>query len=270
MQLSDAKRFTRLIGISWWFEIKILGQYPLTLFGTLLHYLWGLAFRVLFWSIVVRYSSLSFTPLSQIVSYFFIAEFLYAFFLCDAQMASTANRYIKSGKLSYLLSRPGSPLVQLYSKAVSGYTIGQIASLVFLFIGIIVSGGLLKSHSLATILVLVLSLINALVLNLSYNIAFATLTFYTTEAKSLRNVLLHILRILRGEWVPLFLLSASVVNVLQVLPTASTYYIPVRLLQGEDIPVKLVLLGSLWSVPIFYLSVRYWRRGLKQYEAVGI
>ena len=270
MYFADVRRFNRLVWISWWYQLKILTRYPLTLFGSLLHYIWGLGFRILFWSIVVRHSNLSSTPLSEIISYFFIAEFLYAFFLCDAQMSSVSTKHIKTGQLNYLLSRPGCPLVQLYAKTMPGYVMGQIWSVVLLIIGIVMSQGLFAHMTLTRAAIIGVALVNAFILNLSFNIFFSTLTFYTTEGKSLRNVLLHVLRVFRGEWVPLVLLSAPVVKVLEVLPSASTYYLPVRLLQGVEVPSRLVMLGTLWALPIFYLSLRFWKRGLRSYEAVGI
>jgi ABC-2 type transport system permease protein len=96
--------------------------------------------------------------------------------------------------------------------------------------------------------------------------------FWITRSLSINDAWFFTYSLASGYLVPLDLFPNSVRDVLAVLPFRYTMSFPVEVLMGRlATPVILrdIAVQWLWAIALYALCRWVWRRGLRQYSAVG-
>ena len=237
----------------------------LTLFNKAV-YLAGIIF---FWSVIGK-SSGGVSGVTSLLSYFLIANGVQG--LVDAEslrFSRTMTAEIKQGGLNSHLLRPLNPVLFMYFSFLGGRGIVTIMTIVLMAVGWI----FLPQVAWWQVLLFGFSLIFAFVISFVINLFVGCTSFWTSEASNLQNVVSHFVRIFSGVMIPISFFSPLVKNILLLSPFPALAYLPSMILQSKSITSEIWLVfGSalFWSVILLPLSFWFWRRGLKQYEAIGI
>lgn len=250
-----------------WFEAQRFRAFPLEIVASMFARVVETSLFITFWLLVGKFSSNRNIDPRDVISYYMIITGLTPFFYLGFGIASQTIRLIKSGELNQVLIKPVNPIFYPWAIRTGRNLINLIFGLIQVVIGIVIAGGI--SGNAAPYLVPVL--FNTLILNAAFNIMLGTFGFYLTEASGVKNAFLHIATLCRGELIPLFLMPVSVATFLQFTPFPASQYHLAILLQGERLPERgFVFIGMLWAVALMFVSMRFWKHGLKKYEAVGI
>jgi ABC-2 type transport system permease protein len=113
---------------------------------------------------------------------------------------------------------------------------------------------------------------------LGFGISFlfgASLTcvaFWTTRVWSLSEFYWALIVLFSGQFVPLQLMPQVIQQIAKVLPFQLFKYFPIQLVLGRLSMAEIIsgyLMGLVWFVVALTLFQWIWRRGLKQFSAVG-
>lgn len=248
------------------FEAQRFRAYPLEMVASLLSRLAEAALYATFWIIISQFGGGNIS-LHDIVGYYLIISGITPFFYSGFGIATQAIEMIKSGELTQTLIRPVNPILYPWAVRTGRNLVNLLFGLVQVVAGMIISGGI-TPQALPFLLPV---LINTMLLNVSFNLMLGTLAFYFTEARNLKNTVYHITTFARGEKMPLHLMPPWLSQFLLLTPFPASQYHLAILLQGTRLPTWTdVLIGCAWSVILLLLAIKFWQRGLRKYEAVGI
>ncbi len=191
--------------------------------------------------------------------------------LTYSQTNWTAGDLIRDGSMNIMLLRPMSPLYNTLASEVAGkvvfmaFVIPITALLAFVLrpeLHLTWQNGLLFS----------LALVLAWALRFFWGYWLALLAFWATRADSLLALQDSLTFLLAGQVAPIALLPGLMQQAALVLPFRYMIGFPVEILTGQLDTTGLAIgfayqLGWLGIALILYTTV--WRRGLKQYSAVG-
>lgn len=243
-------------------------SYPFEIVASVLKRVVEIVFLVLFWTIYAKTSN---TPISitQITAYF-----LLAIGIADISMArwgklgALIGNLVKTGQISNYIIKPIRLIPALYCISVGREGLRFILAILNLIIGIC----LFPPHSVATLLVFFLFLINSWAISLSYNVLVGTLFLHFIDASGIRNALENFTRVLTGTMIPLYMFPSPLKEILRFTPFPSMVYLPANSFR-ETLSKGTVLdlsIGLFWVITLGFISSSLWRYSMKKYEAVGI
>jgi len=99
------------------------------------------------------------------------------------------------------------------------------------------------------------------------------IAFWTKEAHGLQMLVKNGSKFFTGAYIPLDLLPIAFQNIIKFLPFPYVIFFPIKVLRGEvtnESFVQALLILSLWIFFFMIINFITWRKGLKQYESVGI
>ena len=102
--------------------------------------------------------------------------------------------------------------------------------------------------------------------------AITSLAFWTTRVYSLHEFYYAVILLFSGQFVPLTLMPKIVQDIAQYLPFQLFMYYPIQLILGKLTTAQIIqgfVVGLVWlGLSILFFDF-VWRRGVKQYSAVG-
>jgi ABC-type uncharacterized transport system permease subunit len=257
----------KLLASMSWFEAQRFRAYPLEIVASIFSRLAEVALYTAFWFIVSAYGAHGNITMKDIIAYYLIVTGLTPFFYAGFGVASMTIEHIKSGQLNQTLIRPVNPILYPWANRTGRNAFNIAFGLLEIIVGMIISGGI---HASALPFLLPV-LCNTLAINAAFNIIIGAAGFYFTDARGLKNTSLHIASFARGEKMPLHLMPPGLSHFLLLTPFPASQYHLAILLQGTRLPAwSDVWLGCAWSVALIFIAVKFWQRGLRNYEAVGI
>ena len=99
-----------------------------------------------------------------------------------------------------------------------------------------------------------------------------SLAFWTTRVYSIHEFYYALIMLFAGQFVPLQLMPAVIQNIARVLPFQLFMYLPIQIIQGNLSAQEITqgyVTGILWFIAALIGFRIVWRRGVKQYSAVG-
>ena len=110
------------------------------------------------------------------------------------------------------------------------------------------------------------------VINFLLSAIITWLAFWTTRAQSVHEFYYALIMLFAGQFVPLKLMPDAIQNIAHVLPFQLFMYMPIQIIQGNLSTNEIMqgyITGVLWLVVALFGFRIVWRRGIKQYSAVG-
>ncbi len=227
-----------------------------------------LAGLILLWS-VIGGASLGKTY-SQLIAYFLVANG--ARELVDAQygkFGSSTIDDIKNGAISSFLLQPTHTVPFLFFRHFGTRGVEIVFSIIFIAVGIVLEP---PSSVLAVVLFLIV-LVISLAISISQSTMVASLAFWVTESKGIKNAVCHVARVFSGSLIPLSFFPVAYKGWVVFNPFASYAYLPTTVIQAGVVDRGLWLqIGAafLWAVGLILLSQFIWKKGIKNYEAIGL
>ncbi|WP_119459534.1 ABC-2 family transporter protein [Rhodospirillaceae bacterium SYSU D60014] len=204
----------------------------------------------------------------------FAAYFLIVFLVRQVTVAwvyEELDREIRLGEMSPRLLRPFDPYWMFAAQHLTVAGMHLTIALPVALLGFAVTGAILplRPDNLAFFAVAVAG---AWVIRFNMLYCVGLLAFWTDQAAALGNLIFTLYIVLGGALVPLDLFPAPVQQILAFLPFAYILNFPVQILLG-NLPGPALLQGFvvqiLWILLFIGLRQLLWRRGLRQYAAVG-
>ena len=223
---------------------------------------------VFLWSIIGKSEGIS--GVESLMAYFLIANGVQG--LVDGEslrFSKEINANVKQGTLSAVLLRPTNPIIYMYSNFLGGRGVNISMQLILICLGFVFLGGV----SIIQIDLFFVSVLVAFVVAFVFNLFIGSMSFWTSEANHLQNVMSHILRVFSGVLIPISFFPETAKKILMYSPFPVLGYLPSVVLQKNmaDTEVIMTLASSIiWSIILLPICIWFWKRGVKRYEAIGI
>jgi len=224
---------------------------------------------VFLWSIIGK-STDNVGSTNSLLAYFLIANGVQG--LVDGEslrFSKEINAKVKMEGLSGLLLRPVNPILYMYSSFWG--TRGVAMTMQLLLIGLGLS--FLERVEVFQIVLFGVSLVLAFIVAFVFNMFIGSMSFWTPEANHLQNVMSHILKVFSGVLIPVSFFSGLAKQVLLLSPFPILAYLPSTVLQKNvDNTEILTIFGAsvFWCLVLLPVSIWFWKKGVRRYEAIGI
>jgi len=245
-----------------WFNLrKYFDFYPFEFLADILRRAIGIGYILLFWIAVGK--SIDIT----LLSYFIFATFVNEFVAADFDFSSVLEKAISSGEINNILIKPINPIWYYLSEKFAKYgaflTIQLLLAVVFM---------LLSNVQFANFMLFIPVLIISFTISLSFNILLASLAFYLTIVKNLRNMFSHIFRLATGLFIPISFFPEYIQNFLMLTPLPYIISLPSLTLQNslDQELFGQILIALIYAIILIIIALLVWNKSLKNYEAFGI
>ena len=230
---------------------------------------------VFLWMAIYRYSGkdvIGGYSLAEMVTYLLGAGLINSFILTTAENPETSQS-IQDGTLSTLLIQPINPygiwfVRDLGSKAFY-FLLGLTGYMVVFFF---FRQYLLFSTGLGHLLFFMLSLMLAALLQFFLFEALSLLAFWVENTYGIRFTMRVIMEVVAGAIVPLSFFPQILQKVFLLLPFPFLIYLPMRIYLGK-IPLDTIGFGLMkecvWIMGLAVLNMIIWKKGIRQYVAMG-
>lgn len=228
-----------------------------------------IAFLLIFWRVILEELGTE-DELVELLAYFLIAQGLGDISMMYSQkLGSLLRKGIKTGSITNYIIKPYKLLIAAYATVQGSRSVNNIPALIMIIIGVVLaspSGGI-------SILLFIVFCIIAMLISFAINVLEGVLTFYVTEPSGIMNAIAHVSRLLSGSFIPLVFFPEVLQKIAVKLPFSMMIFTPITMLEFESLNsevISTVLLGIFWAVSMNLTIYYFWRRGLKQYEAIGL
>ena len=230
---------------------------------------------VFLWMAIYRsapHGSIGGYSLSEMVTYILGGGLINSFILTTAENPETSQS-IRDGSLSDLLIKPVSPygvwLARDLGNKVFHFLLGFIGYvLVFLFF----REYLVFPENMIYIPLFLVSMMLAAFLQFLLFEALSLLAFWLENTYGIRFTMRVIMEVAGGAIIPLSFFPHIIQKIFLYLPFQFLIYLPMRLYLGK-IPLEQVYVEFLkelsWIAVLVILNILLWRRGVRQYLAMG-
>lgn len=206
------------------------------------------------------------TAVRDICTYYVVATFV-TWRIAEFQW--NMMQEIRDGKMANSLLRPMSYPAKLFWYEVGGRTWSTILTLpVFIILAFALGDNFKMPDNFGTWLLAILAFLIAYVLNSYLTMMLGLLTIWQNQPEGIFAVYWTLARWFGGSFVPLAFMPGGIGEVLEWLPFAYVYTLPVRIFQG--LPPEKMLQGFavqiIWLV-VIGLAFRWtWQKALNRYE----
>jgi len=203
----------------------------------------------------------------DLIYYFFILFFVQTF--VDSDAAYNLSGLIKSGDLSNSLLWP----LSFFWSFFSFHWGKKVYRLFYFLLGIIILAAVSTTGmNPLKIIIFAVILINAALLIFLYQFFLGSLSFWLVNISSTLWFLRQITDLAGGGWLPLDFFPKNLSAFARVLPFYLTVGFPIEFFQGKITAVlvlKNIFSQYFWIFILFFVVAFLWRKGVKEYEAVG-
>ncbi|MBU0975241.1 MAG: ABC-2 family transporter protein [Patescibacteria group bacterium] len=118
-----------------------------------------------------------------------------------------------------------------------------------------------------------LAMVISYFLNRAFKYLIGCLAFWTKDTGGISNFVNEVISILSGKWLPLDFFG-SLAKYMKLLPFSYIFYFPIQILLSENLTfadiLRILVIEVLWTALFTFIGKYFWKKGLKQFEAVGI
>ncbi len=207
---------------------------------------------------------------SSMMTYLVLVRFLH--FVKRGDIGRLIANEIKEGNLSAYLVKPMSYIKYWWAIFWSDRVFEFFLRILMLFVFIGLFPKIFEFPGLSRFFLVLLFLLLSLILNFVINILFASFAFFVTDVKLFRSSLLMTFDFFAGSVIPIDLMPGLIGKFGYFLPFKFWVYFPIKIYQNQISFSQLyqgILLYSAWMVILFWLLKILWKKGLKNYEAIG-
>jgi ABC-2 type transport system permease protein len=244
-------------------------SYPYEILAEIARTIVMMTFLMFFWSLIINNSSNSVTILN-IISYFLIATGIKEIVMAQyGEFGGTLGRLIKSGEINNYLMKPNSAVFAIYATSFGRSGLPMFVAAIMIMLGLVVQ----PPQSIISILLFIAFFINALLISFANNLFEGTLCFHTTEASGMRNSVAHIVGVLSGIMVPLYMFPDWLEKIVRLTPFPAMVFGPTIALSTNSITSEVMFnlgVATFWSILLNIFALYFWRSSTKKYEAIGI
>ncbi len=209
----------------------------------------------------------------SIIAYFFLLIFIRAIVM--SSKSSDVSGHISSGDLSNYLLKPIEYFKYLIVRDVSTKILNVIFSLFEIsIIFIILKPDIYIQTNILQISLFIISILIAIFIFFNVIMLASSVPFWIPELGwgSQFLIISIFVEFLSGAFFPLDVFPKAVFEFLKLTPFPYIVFMPIKAYLGAEgifDTVKNLLIGGLWSIILWLLMNKVWKKGLKVFEAVG-
>ena len=251
-------------------ELGLVLVYRIRLILSVLTFVFPLVMMAAWMAVVDEEGEAAAWGSADVVSYYLVATVVYQ--LTSAWVVSRWDDEIRTGALSTKLLKPLNPVHHLLAAQLSSKVFLLVFMVPVMTAAVLITRVQLRPPSFAMAMAAAGSLLVGFVLNLSMNLAFAMLSFWTTRATTLFVAWSGLGQLFSGFVAPLPLLPGGLRRVASLLPFWGTLGLPVEIFSAklgwEEIGAGMIT-SMAWTAVFLTICRALWRTGLRRYEGVG-
>jgi ABC-2 type transport system permease protein len=210
--------------------------------------------------------------ISEMVTYLVGGGLINSFMLTTAENPETSQS-IQDGTLSSYLVQPINPYGIWFFRDVGSKTFFFALGLSgYLVVCLFFSKYIMFSASLDYLIYFLISLILASFLQFFLFQSFSLLSFWIENTYGIRFTMRVIMEVVAGAIIPISFFPQILQKIFLLLPFPFLIYLPMRIYLGK-IPINHISIEFLkevgWIVGFGLLNLVIWKRGIRQYVAMG-
>ncbi|MCK4485198.1 MAG: ABC-2 family transporter protein [Desulfobacterales bacterium] len=235
-------------------------------FSLIVVFLWLAIYRSAGRDLIGGYS------IEQMVTYLLGGGLINTFILTTAENPETSQS-IQDGTLLTLLIKPISPYAIWFVRDLGSKAFLFVLGLLgYLGVFFIFRDYLVLSTGLGHFLFFLLSLMLAALLQFFLFEALSLLAFWIENTYGIRFTMRVIMEVAGSAIIPLSFFPLIVQKVFLLLPFPFLIYLPMRIYLGKiplgDVPLAIAK-EAIWIVGLVIVNVMVWKKGIRQYVAMG-
>lgn len=208
---------------------------------------------------------------SQILTYILGTSFIGSIIFATRTQEIGDN--INNGDLSIFLIRPINYFGYWFSRDIGDKAMNIAFSIVELFfLYIVLHPPIFIQANIIVILLMILSVFFAVILQFLIGCLLGMIGFFSPEVWAPRFIYYILLTFLAGSLFPMDIFSGMFRSILELLPFQYLLYFPLKIYLGQ-MKISGILQGisimTLWIFLLGLLLKYFWKKGLKEYSAVG-
>ena len=230
---------------------------------------------ILLWIAVYRYSrqpSLGGYTLAEMITYLLGGGLLNSFLLTTAENPETSQS-IQDGSLSGMLVRPLSPYWVWFFRDLGSKSFLLLMGLLgYLAVFVSFRGQLVLQLQLPRLFFFLLAVALAALLQFLLFEGLSLLSFWLENTYGIRFTMRVMMEVAGGAIIPLSFFPALLQHLFLLLPFSYLYYLPMRIyLEKMSLPAAggELLKEMVWIALLGFLNLVLWKRGIRQYVAMG-
>lgn len=207
---------------------------------------------------------------SSMMTYLVLVRFLH--FVKRGDVGRLIANEIKEGNLSAYLLKPMGYLRWWWAIFWADRVFELILRILMLFVFIEVFPKIFEFPGFSRFFLVLLFLILSLFLNFIFNVLIASFAFFVTDVRLFRSSLLMTFEFFAGAVIPLDLMPGLLGKVGFLLPFKFWIYFPIKIYQNQISTSQLwqgIILYLVWMIILFCVLRFLWKKGIKNYEAIG-
>jgi len=210
--------------------------------------------------------------LPEMVTYILGGGLINTFILTTAENPETSQT-ILDGSLSDMLVRPISPYWIWFIRDLGSKSFLFFLGLLgYLLVFLVFKQYLVFSMGAGAVILFVLSMILAALLQFFLFEALSLLAFWLENTFGIRFIVRVIMEVVGGAIIPLSFFPEMLQKVFGFLPFPYLIYLPMRIYLNKiptaQVPLELLREG-LWILALAVLNLVVWKKGVRQYVAMG-
>lgn len=248
-------------------EFGQIGAYRTDLIFTWIYRLFQMLVMFILWSITQKTES----EIARLFSYYFIF-FLFFDSLLAGKIARWMSKDIRSGSLNAHLLRPINYPFTLWAKQLAQVSARVIVPGVLFVIFYIARPDVFAAASFWHLVFFFITALLGIILSYLFTTITGLWSFWVLEIAQTNNVISLLLNLVTGKYIPLYLFSAEVQNIIGLTPANYWGNFQIQVYQGHvsgDELLKGILVMIVWSGIFLMVAKWLYARGVKVYEANG-
>lgn len=230
---------------------------------------------ILLWMAIYRNSGQQIIggySLAEMVTYLLGGGLINSFILSTAENPETSQN-IQDGTLSTFLIKPLSPYGVWFTRDLGTKAFYLFLGLMgYLVVGFFFRDYLLTVSSFKYFFLFILALVLSSLLQFFLFEALSLLSFWVENTYGLRFTMRVIMEVIGGAIIPLSFFPELLQKLFQFLPFPFMIYLPMKIYLGKiafpEIWMEFLKEGA-WIMALGILNLIIWKRGIRQYVAMG-
>ncbi|MGB9700924.1 MAG: ABC transporter permease [Thermodesulfobacteriota bacterium] len=230
---------------------------------------------ILLWMAIYRSSEQQIIggySLSEMVTYLLGGGLINSFILSTAENPETSQN-IQDGTLSGLLIKPLSPYMIWFVRDLGTKSFFFFLGLIgYLVVCLFFRNYLVSANSLEYFFLFILALLLASLLHFFLFETLSLLSFWVENTYGLRFTMRVIMEVIGGAIIPLSFFPEILQNIFNLLPFPYIIYLPMKIYLGKissDLVWGELFKEVIWIVGLAMLNLVIWKKGIRQYVAMG-
>lgn len=209
----------------------------------------------------------------KIISYFFLLIFIRAFVM--SSKSSDASGHISSGDLSNYLLKPFGYFKYLLVRDISTKSLNLLFSIAEIFLlFLILRPTIFIQTNIIHITLFIVSILIAAFIFFNIVMIASSVPFWVPELGwGSQFLIIGILtEFLSGAFFPLDVFPEPIFEFLKLTPFPYLVFIPIKMYLGSESVIEIIknlTIGGMWSIILWLMMNKIWKKGLKVFEAAG-